>query len=556
MAISVDSPKENGKGEDKEKEKKTLILYGVENAVSYGVMFMQNAKVKMDLFGEKNGPSIIITYDVYKNNYIEARKRGAKIRFLTEITSDNIHYCKEVKKIVDEFRHLEGLKGGIAVTESEFMGTTTLKEKQLLTQVIYSNEEEVVEQQQYIFDTFWKNAIPYEKRVREIEQGIEPEVIDAINDPMDLQNKVFDLLKSAKEEILVIYSTANAFHRQRRIGSLQILREIRDNKSEVKIKILTPTDEQIQEISKELGNDSNFLFRFTQPLSKVSILVVDRKFSIVAELKDDTKETTAEAIGFGTYSNSVPTVLTYATIFDTLWKQIELYDQLQNYSIMQKEFVNTAAHELRTPIQPILGLSNLLIKDKLNRKQKEFVEIIYRNAKKLHRLTEDILDVSRIEGNSLNLQKEQFDVKILVLENLNTFGNYLKETDKRIRFDYGNCNPVIIEADRNRIGQVISNFIDNSIKFISKEGVIEIGIEKKKIGENSMVVVVRVKDTGDGIDKDVFPKLFSKFVTTSFQGIGLGLYISKKIVEAHGGSIWAENNKDGKGATFSFSLPL
>ena len=139
-------------------EEKTELLFGVEDAVARGDKFMKNVKVGMDLFGEKNGPSIIMEFDVYRNNYIEVIKRGGKIRLITEITKENLHYCKELRKIVTEMRHLEGLVGGIAVSESEYMSTTTLREKQLLTQVFYSDAKEVVGQGQYIFDTFWNKS--------------------------------------------------------------------------------------------------------------------------------------------------------------------------------------------------------------------------------------------------------------------------------------------------------------------------------------------------------------------------------------------------------------
>jgi hypothetical protein len=163
----------------------TEILYGVENTIRRGVQFMKNAKHHMDLYGDKNGPSIIIEFpEIYKNNYIECRKRGGKIRFITDITKDNIRYCKELirDEAVDEFRHLEGFVGGIAINKSEFMTTTSLRNKQLLTQVFYSNAEEVVKQGQYIFNTFWNKAIPAEWRFREIEEGIEPSKTEIIQD--------------------------------------------------------------------------------------------------------------------------------------------------------------------------------------------------------------------------------------------------------------------------------------------------------------------------------------------------------------------------------------
>ena len=324
---------------------KTEVLYGVENAVRAGVQFMQNARKWMDLFGDKNGPSIIIEFaDVYKNNYIGAKRRGAKIRFITEITKDNIHYCKELMEIVDEFRHLEGFTGGIAVSESEYMTTTVLRERQLLTQVFCSNSKEVVEQGQYIFDTFWKKAIPAEQKIKEIEEGIKPEVIETIRDPVEIQMVAFEHVNSAKEEILTVFSTANAFLRQERAGAIELLQETAERG--IRVKILTPINEFVKDIiiQKILGKQKRIEVRYIGESlqSKVSIIVIDRKFSLVVELKDDTKGTSYEAVGLATYSNSKPTVSSYASIFESLWIQSELYEQLKVHDKMQKEFIDIA----------------------------------------------------------------------------------------------------------------------------------------------------------------------------------------------------------------------
>jgi signal transduction histidine kinase len=292
--------------------------------------------------------------------------------------------------------------------------------------------------------------------------------------------------------------------------------------------------------------------------TKVSIMVIDKRYSLVIELKDDTKQTTEEAIGLATYSDSKSTVLSYSAIFENLWKQIELYEQLQMHEKMQKEFINIAAHELRTPIQPILGISNILKNSVKDSKQNELIDIITRNAQRLKKLSEDILEASKIESNTLNLYKEHFRIKELILDIIN---NYKNNTDaKNIQFEYGLDNNLSIYADRDCINRVISNLISNSIKFIDKEkgGVISISVEKRKIDENEPskeIVAIQVKDTGKGIDPDIMPRLFTKFTSRSFQGTGLGLYICKKIVEAHGGKIWAEKNQNENGATFNIILP-
>ncbi|HEY6883857.1 MAG TPA: ATP-binding protein [Nitrososphaeraceae archaeon] len=557
-----------------EKEEKTEVLYGIENTVSRGIQFMQNAKKSMDLFGDKNGPSVIIDFPyVYKDNYIEAKRRGVKIRFITEITKDNIRYCKELMAIVDEFRHLEGFTGGIAISESEYMTTTVLREGQLLTQVFYSNAKEVVEQGRYIFDTFWKKAIPAEQKVKEIEEGIKPEVIETIRDPVEIQMTGFELIKSAMEEILIIFSTSSAFLRQAHAGIIELLEEAAERG--IKIKILTPLrksfkNEIIQKISQHKRIETRFIGESLQ--SKVSIMVVDRKFSLAIELKDDTRETSYEAIGLATYSNSKSTVISYASIFESLWIQSELYEQLKIHDKMQKEFIDVAAHELRTPMQQIIGLSEMLLSRKqveentitalthnqINNKNKLqedllMLNTIVRNAKRLQRLTEDILDVTRIESQSLKLNIERFNLNDLISTTVQDYKNEIEKTDSKLKFMYTlkQGDTILVEGDRNRLNQLFANLLNNAIKF-TKKGTISVSIQKK---DNH--VIISIKDTGQGIDPQIYPRLFTKFATKSETGgTGLGLFISKSIVEAHGGKIWALTNNDGIGATFAFSLPL
>jgi two-component system sensor histidine kinase VicK len=548
------------------REEKTELLYGVEAAVGRGVQFMKNVKIGMDLFGEKNGPSIIMEFDVYKNNYVDVLKRGGKIRFITEITKENLHYCLELRKIVTELRHLEGLVGGIAVSESEYMSTTTLRKKELLAQVFYSNAHEVVEQGQYIFDTFWQKAIPMEDRVREIEEGIKPEFIETIRDPNRVQNIAFDLVRSCKEEILTIFSTSNAFFRQQRAGGIALLNDVATH-GEVNIRILVPYDRRISEFISSLNANHNSIekksrtkkinVRYLEPVlnTKMSILIVDRKSSLAVELKDDTKDNIQQAIGLSSYSNSKSTVLSYVSIFETLWKQTEMYQQLKAHDKMQKEFVDIAAHELRTPIQPILGLSEV-VRSKLKVEDKELIQlldVIKRNAQRLQRLTEDILDVSRIESQTLKMHKEKVNIGDRLLY---VIGDTKKEIPDPYKLKIFLTEPVgsyYVEADMGRLTQVVSNLLSNAVKFTDKGGEISVHVEKD---DTNQQIIVSVKDNGQGIDPEIFPRLFSKFTSKSHVGTGLGLFISKKIIEAHGGRIWAQNNSGGKGSTFSFTLPM
>ena len=699
------------------------ILYGAENAVGRGVQFMQNVKKEMDIFFDYRAPSIVVDIEEYRNGYRDIRRRGARIRAFTEITKENIHYCKELMKMVDELRHLDGVKGGMAVSESEYMATTVLEESKPLTEVIYSNVKEVVEQGQYIFDTLWSSAISAEQKIKEIEEGVtrygtriienpdevikeigrltassnkldtcltsgglqyshkyffdikkklldkqrrgehqgiryvtnidkdnlhisklylkhgiqirhvknlppmsfgvsdkeiavtiekmeggkrvqsllisnEPlyvrhftslfkeiwsNAIDAryrikqveegvesdievIQNPDRTEELYWDIVKSAEKEILLILATTNAVIRQERMGTIKYLIDAAKNRN-IQVRILMPKaksshhhhaieeEEEPKSLQQQKDNPSDSLdIRYLQQLSdtKATILIADKKVSLVIELRDDSKSTFYEAIGLSIYSTSKPGVLSYVSIFENLWIQTELYEQLKVHDKMQKDFINIAAHELRTPIQPILGLTEAILSKSKDETQKELLEVVVRNAKRLTTLIENILDVTRIENQSLSLRKERLNINGIILNILEEYESRDNKRKNDLKIVFTPKDEFFVQADKGRVMQVISNLMNNAIKFTVK-GTIIVTTKKK---EESNEIVVSIKDSGPGIDPEIMPRLFSKFATKSQTGTGLGLFVSQNIVEAHGGKIWAENNSDGRGCTFSFSLPL
>jgi len=222
------------------------------------------------------------------------------------------------------------------------------------------------------------------------------------------------------------------------------------------------------------------------------------------------------------------------------------------------------AHELRTPLTPIIGLTKH-VKDQLEKKdQRRLLDIVIYNGKKLQALSENILVLTKMEGNMLNISKEDFNLNSVILDAIKDFKVRLEkiqyvyeQNKKKIHFElHGFDSKHLVNADRYRISQVIFNLLENAINFIlGKEGLISITIEKKAINGTASVLV-QIKDNGEGIHSEILSTLFTKFATKSFYGTGLGLYICKQIIEMHQGRIWGENNKDGRGATFSFSLPL
>ena len=414
-------------------------------------------------------------------------------------------------------------------------------------------------------------------RIRDIEESVESTSIEIIQNPTGSIKRAYDLIKSAQEEVLRIFSSIHAFRRQVRLGIMHLFKDAIERGIRVRILIAADQNEVIQIVNEvnlvlpqlDIKNVDKSLE------STVGILVVDRKESLIIETKDDSKDNSYDAAGLASYSNSKPIALAYASIFDSLWKQTELhqklskmYERLKIHDRMQKEFINIAAHELRTPIQPILGLTGELLRSNNSRdrrsaaEQDELLYVIMRNAKRLHRLADDILDVTKIESESLNLNKEFFNLNDVIANTIEDIeANIVKKGQQGdlIKLVY-QPRDIFIEADKARISQVISNILSNAVKFTEtkvdeeekRNGIINIKAE-----DVDGQALVSIADTGKGLDPGIMPRLFEKFASKSFSGTGLGLYICKSIVEAHGGKIWAENNNihGERGATFTFILP-
>jgi two-component system, OmpR family, sensor histidine kinase VicK len=714
----------------------TRLIEGIDNVLNAELQFFSNARKRIDTCMNYTRPELAIMLEQINKAFLHAKGRSVVLRYITEITKDNISYCKQLMTIVDELRHLEGIKGNFMLSETEYIAPIILFEKgKIASQIIYSNQKEIVDQHQYIFDALWNKAVSAEQRIKVIEDGIigqehyqtrflenpsevseelkktintseddswsicstfdgllmltynkdfekmqgrlldstrrgkntrwvgsinndniylvkayldlgmkikhinhmlpmhfavsskelyatidemkggqiarnllvsnEPHYvkhfksifeelwnngIDAIERIRDIeagvdladvqvianslraQDRYIEIVKSASKEILWIFPTTNAFLRQDKMGAIPLAMQAARERN-VKVKILVPANKLIEEKVQQLKQNCHSCqidVRYKEQMSETmaTILVVDRKDSMVMELKDDSKSRFAEAIGLSTYSNSKAGVLSYVSIFENLWKQSELYEQLMKaheqlkmHDRMQKEFIDVAAHELRTPIQPILGLTQMIY-SKIDedeypytrKQQKELLEAVIRNANRLQRLTEDILDVTRIESQNLSLNLERINLDEIILNAINDTKRN-QQINKNVILLYQQHDEGInytIQADKGRLNQVMSNLISNAIKF-TEEGSIIITSKKE---ENENKVIVSVKDSGIGIHPEILPRLFQKFATKSYQGTGLGLYISKSILEAHGGKMWAENNPDGKGATFSFSLPI
>jgi two-component system, OmpR family, sensor histidine kinase VicK len=533
------------------KHEKTEILIEPEVTAKRAWEFFSTNSKKFDVCASSATTPIAMT--IFRDAYEDMKSRGTKIRWVTDITKDNLTHCKDLMQYA-EVRHISYLNENFRVSEAEYIAATTTNEGFPIPKLNYSNSKEIVGQQQYIFEALWAKGVPAEHRIREIEQDVEPQRIEVIYNAQQALELYQWLIMSAEKEIKVVFPTTTALIRQDKAGILFLLQEAAAIKK-CQVKILVPNDELIRNFISNYNN-SGISTRFVdqQESGRATILIVDNKVSLMMELKDDSKKIFHEAIGLSTYTNSKAGVLSYVSMFESLWKQTELYEELKSNEKMQKEFINIAAHELRTPVQPILGMAELIelsfeggkAKTEIS---KDDIEIILRNAKRLERLSSDVLETARIESQSLRLNKEKFSLKEVIFGLVRDAENRIVDRDIAIR--YNPKKDIVVYADKGRISEVISNILDNAIKF-THNGNVTISADINNNGE----VIVVIRDEGTGIDDEISSRLFTKFATKSEKGTGLGLYISKSIVEAHGGKIWAKNNIDDKGATFGFSLPL
>ncbi|HEX6029115.1 MAG TPA: HAMP domain-containing sensor histidine kinase [Nitrososphaeraceae archaeon] len=576
---------------------KTEVIYGSDKTTKAILEFLKSAEFSMNICADHTWPSVAMGVEVYKKGLSELKPRKVRFRAITDITRDNVKHCKELVQIA-ELRHLDGIKGNFGISEKAYTASATLREAALLQQVIYSNVKAILEQQQYVFETLWNKAISAEEKIREIEQGLEPDIIEVIQNPAKTAKLYLDLIKNAAKEILLIFPTTNAITRQNSVGALQLLKQAAEQ-NKVNVRLLMPSigdsdnnrmalsnpnytsKDSVTDysnikrllLSDALSNSIDIRHIKKASETKATILIVDRRYSLVIELRDDNESSFEQAIGFSTYSTSRPGILSYISIFESLWVQTELHEQLTQsnehlalaneqlkiHDRMQREFINIASHEMKTPTQAILGMSGLL--KYYPERRDELTEIIQRNAKRLQALTSDILDVTRIESQTLKLEKERFNIFDFVSEVVDDHRERIKDSrNKNIELsndsDEDGKRRIFVEADRGRITQVLTNLLNNALKFTDEGRITVSTYQNNDSNDNKDEVTVRVVDTGSGIDNGIYPKIFSKFATKSHQGTGLGLFISKSIIEAHGGRIWAKNNTDGRGATFIFTIPI
>jgi two-component system, OmpR family, sensor histidine kinase VicK len=701
----------------------TQVIFGKQNVIDTETGIFYRASKRIDTCMSYTRPSLALSLKPIRKAFLDAKNRGVKLRYLTEITHHNSEYCKELLSLVHELRHLDGIKSNFMISEGEYLAPLVQDTREVIaSELIHSDITQVVEHGQQIFDTLWSKSISAEERLKELQDGnipletkildnqdeiikqiihlseissglsvvsnyggmqltynnffesckkilerqrrgegegirwimsIEKESVDLvkkflnlgvkirhvknlapinftvskhgliatveemdegrmvqnlltsnersyikhfssmfeqlwkdgldasyrikdieekigkaeieiIQNPMDAIAQGWDMVRSARKEVNILFSSSNALKRQIAMGALPLLNDASE-KHKVKIRMLLPsTDNKLDRLieqTKSAVPKIDIRTISTSLETKISILLVDNKQCLILELKDDKQNSSYDAVGLSTYSISPTIISSYLAVFESFWRHAELFEKMKQVEILEKDFINIAAHELRNPIQPIIGFSELLYSKIQDQEQRRLLDEVILNARRLERLAQIMLDVTRIENNSLVLTKEIVDAGKVVTDIVEGYNRKLEERNvegkgqhsEGLVLIYEGLKNIKVTIDKVRITQVICNILDNAVTF-THQGQIRVILKEERQDEKNFLII-SVKDMGPGIDPEISTKLFTKFASKSNIGIGLGLFISKAIIEAHGGKIWAENNSD-LGATFSFSIPM
>jgi signal transduction histidine kinase len=590
-------------------QKRPRIFYGVQNTNRAILQSISKSKSKSEIDICGNYIMQAIELDVFKKALSDARDRGVRVRCIIEITKENIECCKILMKLV-EIRHLDGLKAKFILNNTKCLsitptaGTTNvLQERNTVPQIVYIDTMQIVEQYHQIFDTLWNNAstTSAQERINEIEEKrVIPFTLDIIQDRKRAESLFLAQIQQARSEVILAVSSIVDLEHLATIGLIDNIKQAEGRG--VTIMVLHSEEE-----GRGGKNDAAIRLQLISDIKKCAqiksisgiqgiILLIDN--AKVLTISDEDEDDDDGHAFIAVYSDNKSLAKNFGSLLDSLLIETEMLEsmiraknnlanlnkqlaeaneQLMLHGRMQREFIDVAAHELRTPIQSILGYAELLeeqqedeisiseegrggggeeIESNITDKRNS-VKAVIRNAKRLEQLSQLILDVTKIENKSLNLRKELLNLNDVILTAIDDLiihtikDSYEKDNYTKLRYEPIENN-IFVDADKNRLIEVISNLLRNAIKF-TKEGYITIKAEKKED-----CVLVKIQDTGSGIDPEIIPRLFTKFATKSDEGTGLGLFISKGIIEAHGGRIWAENNKEDEkigGATFTFSLP-
>lgn len=569
---------------------------------------LSNAK-EIDMVSSAEGLSMGYNYFKFMTKEEEEeegeriRREKCAIRVLVEASKDNVELVKKYIDLGIEVRYLmQEPSIYFAVTNRAIMATIERMEmEELAESLLYSNDPHYVERFKLIFERLWNDSKPADEIINLLEKDEEIPCIETIENSSRTISLIRGLIAKANNEVLGIIPSYEALLRQIDIGMFDhIVKSSGGKKISVKMlvtdKIKSQDSNGIITIEKgkyrlslrrknsedmnsadktsefTINEMNNLTLRsvFSENIRpQMGMIIVDKCKSIVIEPKETDSDNILSHIGMASYSNSTQISKSYATMFESLWNYSKMYDlieksieRLKTHDRMQREFIDIVAHELRTPLQSILGLTEILKSRTKEKETKDILVTINENGNRLHRFVENVLTATKLEGYFSKIPRETFDLSSLLKEIVDLykerFANIKRSNvphSKEIHIECKGFDKVcMVNANKLHMSMVITNILENAISFIplKQKGLITI-----TVSQSGKDVIVHIKDNGEGIHPEILHRLFTKFASKSFYGSGLGLYNCRKIMHMHHGGIWAKNNPSNeKGATFSFRLPL
>ncbi|MDG6999027.1 MAG: hypothetical protein JRN15_07930, partial [Nitrososphaerota archaeon] len=573
-------------------DERTEVLTDQKSVMNRVLKFFSNASAGIDILTESIAPPRSDGSEESKrvaDAYFEIKKKGGRLRVLTKIDERNMAFLKELMKNV-QLRHLDDLKGNFALSENEYMSSPSSAEfglNAMAITVIYSNARHLFEQHKDLFERFWSRAIPAEQRFREIEEGVVSPKMEIITEPSRVQKLFLELIDHAKNEILIILPTPNAFHREERIGAIDAIQAAASDRG-VKVNVITP-DPVIQETLDAMGRNieakvGRKLLEHKRTLEAktpdtVTILVIDRSMSLFVEQKDDAELDFDKAIGVATYSTRNSTVKANVRLFERVWEEIDLREMEE--VLVEKErrsrraaelLQDILAHDIRNYNQLSLSSAELL-KDKLDESTKllskcittidtiitatgEGSELSNRSQKLKSDLSLNIkalVDANRLNHNILkavdgssNLVDRakrlgrivgQTDIEIHPVDLKDTLQksiDLIKKSHPRRSINLSSSLKIgaRVLAD-DLLEEAFTNILSNSVNYTETDEVpveieaeeVEEGIETERKSYWKIVFV----DHGKGIPDNLKDKIFTRYLQTA-TGAGLGLSIVHALV--------------------------
>ncbi|HEX7818316.1 MAG TPA: histidine kinase dimerization/phospho-acceptor domain-containing protein, partial [Nitrososphaeraceae archaeon] len=419
------------------------------------------SEVSSGLSVVSNHGGLQLTYNSFLDLYkkvLEKEKRGEGegIRWIMRIEKDSVKLVKKFLKLGVKIRHVKNLapinfavsKYGLIATVEEMTGGGMIQN--LLT----SNEGSYIKHFSSMFEQLWKEGVDARYRIKDIEEKVGIAEIEIIRNPVDSIARGWDMVRSARKEINILFSSSNALRRQITMGALPLLKNASE-RQKVKIRMLLPSSDTEQLIEQIKFNVPKIDIRSISANleTKISIVVVDSKQCLILELKDDKQSTSYDAVGLSTYSISPTIISSYLAVFESFWRQAELFEKMKEVELLEKDFINFAAHELRNPVQPIIGFSELLYSKIDNHEHRRLLDEVILNAKRLERLALIMLDVTRIENNSLVLRKEIVDTSEILRDIIDSYNRKLEE--RNVERNNGNTKLMIIQDGIKNINATI-----------------------------------------------------------------------------------------------------